>query len=71
MTPDQTLQRADQELDQAERLISLAMAARRLNSCPRTIRRWVDSGRLPAVRMPSGRWRVSSRVVAEIRRGSR
>lgn len=49
--------------EKAAPLISLALAARRLGVCPRTIRRWVDRGRLPAVRYPSGRFRVSALVV--------
>jgi len=67
MNPRDAIQRADRELNHAERLMSLAKTARALDVCPRTVRRWIDSGRLAAVRYPSGRWRVSSIVIAQIK----
>lgn len=58
MTPRSALQAADTELQQAERLVTLASAARRYGVTDRTIRRWIASGKVQTRRCPSGRRRV-------------
>lgn len=63
------LQAADAELREAERLVTITCAAKRLAVCPRTIRRWIAAGKLSAIRYPSGRLRVSLRVIAKIKCG--
>jgi predicted site-specific integrase-resolvase len=49
--------------------VTLACAARRLGVCVRTLRRWRQTGKLPVVRYPSGRYHVSARVIAHIKSG--
>jgi len=39
-------------------LLSTAQVAALVNVHPETVRRWCDSGRLRAIRLPSGVWRV-------------
>jgi len=33
---------------------------------PRTVREWINTGKLKGVKIPSGRWRVSESVVIEL-----
>lgn len=39
-------------------LLTTGQVASLLNVHPQTVRRWIDTGRLPALRLPSGVWRV-------------
>ena len=52
-----------------DRLLTLSCAASRLGVCVRTLRRWMQAGKLPAVRYPSGRYHVAASVIAEIKSG--
>lgn len=60
------MQQADRELDQAERLLSVACTAKRLGVKSRTIRRWIHSGKIPAVVYPSGYYGIALSVVVKI-----
>lgn len=51
------------ETQRAERLLEIAQAAHRLSVCHETIRRWIHSGKLAAVKTPGGHWRVSQASV--------
>jgi len=66
MTPEDLLRHADAELEQAEKLLTVSVAARRLSVCHATIRRWIKSGKLPATRYPSGQFRVSEIAILKI-----
>lgn len=48
---------------QREKLITAADAAEIARVKPGTIRKWFDSGKLPYVRLPSGRKRTSREAV--------
>jgi excisionase family DNA binding protein len=50
----------------ADDYISVHQAALRLKVCAETIRRWVKSGRLPAIKHPSGRVRILAAAVENI-----
>lgn len=63
---DEELAKADQVLESAGKLLSVAVAARRLDVCTATVRRWIQSGKMPAIRYPNGHLRVSSRVIENI-----
>lgn len=48
------LREADRELERADKLLSVAKAAHRLQVCKATVRRWIRTGYLPAIRYPGG-----------------
>ena len=50
----ETIQEAIEVVHEANRLLSVALAAKRLQVCPATVRRWIKCGRLPASRYPGG-----------------
>lgn len=50
--PATTLARAVLEIASADRLLELAVVAKRLKRCPETVRRYIRSGRLRATRPP-------------------
>jgi excisionase family DNA binding protein len=56
--------------EQRERLLSMAEAAALLKVHPNTLRKWVDEGRVPAVRRPGGggQRRFEPEAIAELRR---
>lgn len=59
MTPAHTLRAADRELDTAERLLTVACAAKRYGVSVQTIRRMIKRGILKAERFgPLGWYRV-------------
>ena len=41
-------------------LLSVRQAAEALGTTPRSVRRWIQAGKLAAVRLPGGQWRVST-----------
>ena len=61
------LQCAAVELTKADRLLDVAMAAKRLNRCQETIRRYIRRGHLRAQRAPliPGRTRAGNFLVSE------
>jgi len=63
---DREIASADELLARADRYISLARAAVRLNRCHATIRSWVKTGKLKGIRYPSGQYGVSERAVENI-----
>lgn len=44
--------------EQEEKLLTVAEAANGLNLCIETIRRYIATGILPAVRLPGGHYRI-------------
>ncbi|MGE0451727.1 MAG: helix-turn-helix domain-containing protein [Vicinamibacterales bacterium] len=66
MDAERTLGEAARELEKAERLLTVAIAAQRLSVCGETIRRWIRAGRLEARRLPSGHYKVPERVIENI-----
>jgi excisionase family DNA binding protein len=46
--------------------VTVTTAAKRLGVCAETIRRWIRSGKIPAVRLPSQQVRISSVVIENI-----
>ena len=52
-----------------EELLALRDVERRLGLSRWTLRAWIHSGRLPADRLPSGHYRVSTPVVEAIAHG--
>lgn len=57
-----TLDRAKAEDREAERWLRVATVCRKLDVRPRTVRRWIESGRLQVGRdarqLPGGHWRI-------------
>lgn len=49
-----------------QRYISVTAAARRLDVDGETIRRWIKTGKLAAIQLPSGQYRVASAQVEKI-----
>lgn len=41
-----------------ERFIDVAVVARRLNVDPVTVRKWIRDGKLAAIQLPSGYWKI-------------
>lgn len=62
----QVLEDAIREDQRAEKLLTVAMAAKRLGVCTETVRRWVKAERLPARRYPSGQFRIPEGEVEKI-----
>jgi excisionase family DNA binding protein len=54
MTPEDVIREADREIERADKLLTVAKAAHRLQVCRATVRRWIKSGYLPAMRYPGG-----------------
>lgn len=52
---DETLIVADAELDRAERLLGVAVVAKRFGVCVQTVRNWIRTGRLDAQRTLAAR----------------
>ncbi len=65
MTPREALRQADAEIARAERLLEVAHAAFRMGVCFETIRRWIRSGKVRALKTPGGQWRIPE---SEVRR---
>lgn len=40
-------------------MLTTSQAATALNIHPKTVRRWIDEGRMAAVQLPSGHWRIA------------
>jgi len=55
-----------QGADLVGRLISVAVAARRLQRCPATVRHWLKTGKIAGVRYPSGQYAVSAAAIEKI-----
>lgn len=51
---DALLAKADNTLRDAEKLLEVAVVAKRLKRCPETVRRYIREGRLAAVRAELG-----------------
>jgi excisionase family DNA binding protein len=52
-----------------DRLLAVATVAYRLQVTPETVRSWIRSGKLDAIRTPTGRYRVpASTLTALLRR---
>jgi excisionase family DNA binding protein len=47
-------------------LLTVAEAARRLDVDPQTVRRWIADGRISAIALPSGQYRLRLDVVEAI-----
>jgi excisionase family DNA binding protein len=47
-----------------EHLAPVADVAADLDVSPRTVMRWIEQGKLPALRMPGGRLRISAATLA-------
>lgn len=50
-------------------LLSIPEASKQFRVAPSTVRRWVKSGRLKAIRLPSGRAKIAQADVEAIMRG--
>ena len=66
---------ADRALKDAEKLLEVAVVAKRLRKCPETVRRYIRSGRLRAARAPGetrgGNYLVPESAVSEFLATSR
>jgi excisionase family DNA binding protein len=62
----QVLEEAARDERRAEKLLTVAIAAKRLDVCTETVRRWVKAGRLPSLRYPSGQFRIPESAVEKI-----
>lgn len=51
-----------------KRLLTVAQAADRLGYAKETVRRLISQGQLPAVRLPSGRLRISEETIEHLLR---
>jgi excisionase family DNA binding protein len=54
------------EIALAERLIDVAVVARRLQVSASAVRNWIIAGKLSAIRTPSGRYRVPLSELARV-----
>lgn len=51
------------------KLLTTGEAGRKLQTSAETMRRWCADGRIPAIPMPNGRWRIREDVVDAILNG--
>lgn len=56
-------------MPQLSPLLTTAEAARKLTVSDETIRRWIADGKLPAITLPSGQYRIRKADVEAILRG--
>lgn len=52
-----------------EKDLKLREAAQMLRVCPRTIRNYIKSGKLPAIQSPTGRWWIKQIDLEQFRKG--
>lgn len=50
-------------------LVTVNAAAKRLALHPETLRRWIQAGRIPAVRLPNGRLRITEAELEKLLAG--
>lgn len=48
------------------RILRIREVARLLDVSMRTVHRYIDSGKLPGVKLPSGHWRVNEEDIAQL-----
>lgn len=63
---DALLALADRSLADAKRLLDVAVVARRVGFTDRTVRNWIASGKVQAVRSPTGRYRITVSELARL-----
>jgi excisionase family DNA binding protein len=56
-------------MPQVPTLLTPPEVAERLGVADETVRQWCKAGRIPALRLPSGRFKIRSEVVDAIERG--
>jgi excisionase family DNA binding protein len=56
-------------MPQPRLLLTTGEAARKLRTSDETIRRWIAEGKLPAITLPSGQFRIRDEDVEAILRG--
>lgn len=59
----------DMGITQHERKLTPSQVARRLDVTPETVREWIRTGKLPSIKLPSGRMKVRERDVEAIEGG--
>lgn len=52
--------------DAAVRVFRVRGAARQLDVHPNTLRAWIREGKLEAVRLPNGHWRITDRAIRDL-----
>lgn len=60
------LRQVDSELDEAERIVSIAFVARKLAVTTTTVRNWILAGRIRAGKTITGRYRIPVSELARL-----
>jgi excisionase family DNA binding protein len=60
------LKAADRELAEARHLLRVSFVVRRLDVAPCTVRNWIQAGRIAAIRIPGGKYRIHRDELARI-----
>lgn len=52
----------------ADRALRVSEAARQLGVCGKTVRRWIAAGKLLAIQLPGGHWRIGEAAIRALGR---